>query len=119
MTMQFATIAAVARLSTAVLVIFFGLSEIDAFHAGMGAIPAAAVVDVGGGALLLAGFHARMVAGAMAVLITLGALAAHPGLADQPFADLLRTAALDGKLFQVVAFGAGRFSMDARRLAFA
>jgi putative oxidoreductase len=76
----------------------------------------AVIVEVGGGILLLIGFQARVAALVMAVYTVAAALAFHTHFADQnQMIHFLKNIAIAGGLLQVVAFGAGSFSLDSRR----
>jgi len=126
--MQDATTAAAGRFLMATLFIMSGLSKIAAPTAVIGTIAAAGlpfpalsyvialVVEIGGGLLLLAGFRARMAAMVLAAFTIVAAVAFHRDFADQnQLIHFLKNVAITGGLLQVVAFGAGRFSIDARR----
>src|SRR5258708_740692 len=67
----------------------------------------AVAVEVGGSLLLLLGYRTRAIAAAMAVFTLATALGFHTNFADQ-------NQMIMGGLLQVAAFGAGRFSLDAR-----
>ncbi len=76
----------------------------------------AVVVELGGGILLAAGYRTRMVALALAVFSVVAAFGFHFKLADQGQAiHFLKNLAMAGGLLQVVAFGAGAFSLNSRR----
>ena len=76
----------------------------------------AVFVELFGGVALALGFRARIAAGALAVFCMAAALAFHSDLSDQnQFFHFFKNVAMTGGLLQVVAFGAGRFSLDARR----
>jgi putative oxidoreductase len=77
---------------------------------------AAALVEVAGGLLLIAGYRARIVALVLAAFAVATALTFHTALADsnQMF-HFLKNLAVAGGLLQVAAFGAGPLSLDARR----
>ncbi|MGH8448551.1 DoxX family protein [Pseudomonas sp.] len=80
------------------------------------ALALAIVVEIGGGLALIAGYRARTVAAVLALFSVATALAFHNALADQnQFIHFFKNIAMAGGLLQVVAFGAGRFSLDARR----
>lgn len=80
------------------------------------ALVVAIVVEVGGGLALIAGYRARAVAAVLALFSVFTALAFHNALGDQnQFIHFFKNIAMAGGLLQVVAFGAGRFSLDARR----
>lgn len=80
------------------------------------ALAAAILIEIGGGVALIAGYRTRTVAAALALFSVLTALIFHSALADQnQFIHFFKNLAMAGGLLQVVAFGAGRFSLDARR----
>jgi putative oxidoreductase len=68
-------------------------------------------VELGGGLLLVAGFQTRYVAAAP--LAT--AVSFHANFADQnQMIHFLKNVMMAGGLLQIVAFGAGAFSLDTR-----
>jgi putative oxidoreductase len=76
----------------------------------------AVFVELFGGVALALGFHARIAAAGLAVFCIAAALAFHNDLSDQnQFFHFFKNVAMAGGLLQVVAFGAGRFSLDSRR----
>jgi putative oxidoreductase len=80
------------------------------------ALAAAIIVEIGGGLALIAGYRTRTVAAVLALFSVFTALAFHGALGDQnQFIHFFKNIAMAGGLLQVVAFGAGRFSLDARR----
>lgn len=80
------------------------------------ALALAIIVELGGGLALIAGFRTRTVAVVLALFSVSTALAFHNALGDQnQFIHFFKNIAMAGGLMQVVAFGAGRFSFDARR----
>lgn len=80
------------------------------------ALALAVIVEIGGGLALIAGYRTRTVAAVLALFSVVTALAFHSALADQnQFIHFFKNIAMAGGLLQVVAFGAGRFSLDARR----
>ncbi|AMB86127.1 LysR family transcriptional regulator [Pseudomonas agarici] len=80
------------------------------------ALIVAIVVEIGGSLLLILGYRTRLVALVMAVFTVAAALAFHNHLADQnQFTHFFKNIAMAGGLLQVLAFGAGRLSLDARR----
>ena len=80
------------------------------------ALVLAIIVEVGGGLALIAGYRTRLVAAGLALFSVVTALAFHNALGDQnQFIHFFKNIAMAGGLLQVVAFGAGRFSLDARR----
>jgi putative oxidoreductase len=75
----------------------------------------AVFIEVVGGIALVAGYRTRLVAAALAVFCVVSALGFHDHLADQnQFIHFLKNLAMSGGLLQIVAFGAGRFSIDER-----
>jgi len=80
------------------------------------ALALAVIVEIGGGLALIAGYRTRTVAAVLAAFSVFTALAFHNALGDQnQFIHFFKNIAMAGGLLQVVAFGAGRFSLDARR----
>jgi putative oxidoreductase len=130
--MQDATVAAAGRLLLAMLFLLSGLSKLAAPSATIAYIAsaglpfpllgyvAALTVELGGGLLLLAGLHARIAAAIMTAFTIAAAVAFHSNFGDQnEMIHFLKNVALAGGLLQVVAFGAGPFSLDARRVRIA
>jgi putative oxidoreductase len=75
----------------------------------------AIAAEVGGGLLLLLGYKTRAIAAALAVFTLATALGFHTNFADQnQMIHFLKNLMIMGGLLQVAAFGAGRFSLDAR-----
>lgn len=75
----------------------------------------AVAVEVGGSLLLLLGIKTRLAAVAMAIFALATALAFHTNFADQnQMIHFLKNLMIAGGLLQVAAFGAGKFSVDAR-----
>ena len=82
------------------------------------AYAAAVAVELGGGLLLIAGFKTRFVAAALALFAFATALSFHSNLADQnQMIHFLKNVMVAGGLLQIVAFGAGAFSIDNRARA--
>jgi len=76
----------------------------------------ALLVEIGGGALLVSGFRARLVALVMALFALATALSFHRNFADQnQMIHFLKNVMLAGGLLQIVHFGAGPLSIDASR----
>src|SRR5258706_5720008 len=76
----------------------------------------AVIVEAGGGLLLLLGFQTRIAALALAVFSVAAAFGFHHDFGDQSqMIHFLKNLAIAGGLLQVVAFGAGAFSLDAYR----
>jgi putative oxidoreductase len=75
---------------------------------------AAVAIELGGGVMLALGIRARLVAAALAAFSVLTALVFHNALGDQnQLIHFMKNIAMAGGLLQVVAFGAGAFSVDA------
>lgn len=73
------------------------------------------LVELGGGLLLLVGYQTRWAALVLAVFCVVAAAFFHNNFADQnQMINFLKNLAMTGGLLQVVSFGAGRFSLDAR-----
>lgn len=78
------------------------------------ALVAAIAVEIGGGAMLALGIRTRLVAASLALFSVVTALAFHGAIGDQnQLIHLLKNFAMAGGLLQVVAFGAGAYSVDA------
>ncbi len=77
------------------------------------ALVVAIAVEVVGSVLLIFGFRTRLVAGALACFTLVAAFSFHFDFSDQnQFIHFMKNFALAGGLLQVVAFGAGRYSVD-------
>ena len=77
---------------------------------------AAVVVEIIGGFALIAGFRTRFVAAALATFSVVTAFGFHAELSDQnQFIHFFKNIAMAGGLLQILAFGGGRLSFDARR----
>ena len=75
----------------------------------------AILVELVGGVALLVGYRTRPVAAVLALFTVATALAFHNNLADQnQFFHFFKNIAMAGGLLQIVAYGAGRLSLDAR-----
>ncbi|MCM3605466.1 DoxX family protein [Cupriavidus pauculus] len=76
----------------------------------------ALILELAGAALLAAGYKTRLVALLLAGYAVVTALIFHHALGDQnQMFHFLKNLAMAGGLLQVVAFGAGAFSLDNRR----
>ena len=102
-----------------------GLSKLGAYDATTGMISAvglpfpplafavAVAAELGGGLLLIAGYRARYVAAALALFTLATAMSFHNNFADQnQMIHFLKNVMIAGGLLQIVAFGAGAFSID-------
>jgi putative oxidoreductase len=76
----------------------------------------AIAVELGGGLLLAVGYKTRIVAAVLAAFSIVTGLAFHHAIGDQnQMIHLLKNFAMAGGLLQVVAFGAGAYSIDTRK----
>ena len=120
----------IGRILLAVVFILAGVSKLgnpagtQAYIASVGLpLPllgyiVALVVEIGGGLMLLLGYRTRLAAIALAVFTVAAALSFHHAFGDQnQFIHFMKNLAITGGLLQVVAFGAGSFSLDNRRAA--
>jgi len=123
-----AVLPLVGRILISAIFLLSGISKIAAPGAMIGYITSAGlplpqaglaiaiIVEVAGSIALILGFHARWTAAILAIFTIATALAFHNRLSDQDqFIHFFKNIAMTGGLLQVVAFGAGRFSLDARR----
>jgi len=119
---------ALGRLLIALIFVMSGLSKIAAPANTMayiqsagapfapGAFAIAVIAEVGGGLALLLGFQTRLAATMLAIFTLATAVLFHNNVADQnQMIHFLKNIAITGGLLQVVAFGAGAFSLDNRR----
>lgn len=75
---------------------------------------AAVAIELGGGVMLALGVRTRLVAAVLAAFSVLTALVFHNAFGDQnQLIHFLKNIAMAGGLLQVVAFGAGAYSLDA------
>lgn len=118
----------VGRILLAAIFIISSLGKIAAPEATQGYIAsvglpvpvlsylAAIVIELGGGVLLLVGLRTRVVAAGLAAFSIISALVFHHALGDQnQLFHFLKNLAMAGGLIQVLAFGAGAFSIDNRK----
>jgi putative oxidoreductase len=123
-----AALPLVGRIAIAAIFLLSGFSKLAAPAATISYIQSAglplpqvafgiaALIEVGGGLALVLGFRTRIVATILAAFAIVTAFAFHNNFADQgQFINFWKNVAMAGGLLQVVAFGAGRFSLDARR----
>jgi putative oxidoreductase len=120
--------ALAGRILIAVLFLLSGIGKIATPAATQGYIAAMGLpmpvasyfasmtIEIGGSLLLIFGFQTRIVASGMALFTLATALVFHRNFADQnQMIHFLKNFAIMGGLLQVAAFGAGKFSLDARR----
>ena len=73
------------------------------------------IIELGGGLLLILGWQTRILGALLSLFAIATAFIFHRHVADQnQFFHFLKNIAVMGGLFQLMAFGAGRFSLDAR-----
>ena len=76
----------------------------------------AVAIEIVGGVGLIVGYQTRVVALIVAGFCMATALSFHAHFGDQnQFIHFFKNVTMAGGLLQIVAFGAGRFSLDARR----
>lgn len=122
------TVPAIGRLLLATIFILSGLMKIAAPEDTIAAIasiglpfPAAGLVvailvTLGGGLMLALGYRTRLAAAVLAVFTLVAGLLFHGAIGDRnEMIHLLKNLALVGGLLQVLAFGAGSWSIDRRR----
>lgn len=126
--MSIPSLAAFAgRVALAAIFLISGLSKLadpGATAAAVGSVGlpmplavawAVIAVEIGCGALLIAGLQTRLAALALAGFSILAAVLFHFDFADRMQAiQFMKNIAIAGGLLQVVAFGAGAFSLDGR-----
>ncbi|UIF86198.1 DoxX family protein [Cupriavidus sp. UYPR2.512] len=121
-------IPAIGRIFIAAIFLISGIGKLMAPGATMAYIgslglPAPAlglvgalVLELAGAVLLVVGYRTRLIALLLAAYAVVTALIFHHALADQnQMFHFLKNLAMAGGLLQVVAFGAGAFSLDNRR----
>ena len=127
---QAAWVATFGRLLIAAIFLFSGVGKVLAPEATQAYIASAGlplpvlgyaiaiIIEVGGGILLIVGYQARLVALIMAIFTVFAAFAFHNNFGDQnQMTHFMKNLCIAGGLLQIVAFGAGSFSIDGRRLA--
>jgi putative oxidoreductase len=123
------TLALIGRILMAIIFLISGLGKVAAPSATIGYITslglpaptlgyiASMVLEVAGGVLMVVGYRTRMIAALLAVYSIITALIFHHAFGDQnQMFHFLKNVAMAGGLIQVVAFGAGAYSFDNRRL---
>lgn len=123
-----ATTSLAGRLLLASLFLISGLGKVAAPAMTIGYIQsvglpfpqlsyaAAVLIEIGGSLALIFGFQTRLVGLALAGFSLITALTFHNKLGDQnQFIHFFKNVSIAGGLLQVVAFGGGRFSLDALR----
>jgi putative oxidoreductase len=76
----------------------------------------AIIIELGGGLLLVLGLQTRILGALLSLFAIATAFIFHRNFADQnQLFHFLKNIAVMGGLFQLIAFGAGNISLDARR----
>jgi putative oxidoreductase len=120
--------AFIGRFLMAVMFLMSGFGKVVAPRATMAWIAAvglpmpavgyaiAIVIELGGGLLLILGLQTRILGAFLSLFAVATALIFHRNVADpNQLFHFLKNIAIMGGLFQLIAFGAGNFSLDARR----
>ncbi|MGB9989935.1 DoxX family protein [Massilia sp. SM-13] len=120
----------IGRILLAAIFLMSGLGKLADPAAAMGyiasiglplpgvALAGAIAVEVGGGLLIAIGLYSRITALAMAAFSIATALLFHNALGDQnQMIHFMKNISIAGGFLQIAAFGAGAFSLDARRPA--
>lgn len=123
-----AALPLIGRVGIATIFVLSGLSKLAAPAATIGYIQSvglplpqvglaiALIVELLGGVALILGYRTRLVASVLAVFSIATAFAFHSALGDQnQFIHFFKNVAIAGGLLNVVAFGGGAWSLDARR----
>jgi putative oxidoreductase len=121
--------ALIGRVLYAAMFLVFGYGKITAFSGTVGwmdslGLPApslvtlvAIIVEIGGGLLMLVGYHTRLVALLLGIYILASGFIGHSQLSDpNQLQHFMKNIALVGGSLAFVAFGAGGYSVDAKRL---
>ena len=119
--------ALVGRLLLAIIFLLSGFPKLMGFGGTVGYIAQmglplpflaaliAVIVECGGGILLAVGWQTRLTGLVMAVWCVATAMVAHSNFADQnQMIHFLKNLAMAGGFLQLVAFGAGAWSLDAK-----
>jgi len=126
---QSSIVAFVGRLLLAAIFLLSGVAKVadpgaTIAYIGAAGLPlpqlafaGAVLIELGGSIALVLGYRTRIAATALALFSLLAAVAFHSAPADQnQFIHFFKNIAMAGGLLQVVAFGGGRYSLDARRV---
>lgn len=127
MTSRYDAVAALGRLLLSVIFVLAGFQKLLGFGSTVGmmtyyglplpflATLVAVIIELGGGILLILGWQTRVVGLLLALWCIATALIAHTNFADQNMAiHFMKNIAMAGGFLQLVAFGAGAWSLDAR-----
>lgn len=125
-TLAQSAVPAIGRVLLSAIFIFSGIGKALAPEGTIGyiesaglpfatlALAAAVAIELGGGVMLALGIKTRLVAAALAAFSVVTALVFHHALGDQnQLIHFMKNIAMAGGLLQVVAFGAGAYSLDA------
>ncbi|MBQ0754070.1 MAG: DoxX family protein [Gammaproteobacteria bacterium] len=89
------------------------LQYMQAFNVPAFLLPLVIFAELGGGIALIAGFLTRTAAAGLAIFSVVAAMIFHSNFADQMQSILfMKNIAMAGGLLYIVAFGAGKFSVD-------
>jgi putative oxidoreductase len=120
------TATLVGRVLLAHIFLLSGISKIGGYAATAGwmeamgvpgaLLPVVILLEVGGGLALILGWQTRLAAVALAGFSIIAAVIFHNNFADQmQMIMFMKNFAIAGGLFYIVAYGAGAWSLDARR----
>jgi len=120
--------ALIGRIFYAAMLLLFGWGKVTAFAGTVDymsslGLPApslvtviAIIVEIGGGLLILIGYQTRLVALGLAIYVLVTAFIGHFQLGDpNQFQHFMKNMAITGGSLAFVAFGAGAYSLDARK----
>ena len=116
----------IGRIFLAHIFLLSGISKIGGYDATAGwmesmgvpgmLLPLVILLEIGGGLALILGWQARWAALALAGFSVLAAVIFHTNFADQmQMIMFMKNFAMAGGLLYITAFGAGAWSLDARR----
>jgi putative oxidoreductase len=122
--------ALIGRLFFSWMFLVFGYGKVAAFSGAVGymgsfGLPAPAlfavaaiIIELGGGLLMLVGYHTRLVALGLAIYVLVAALIGHFVLHDMDqLQHFMKNMAIVGGSLAFVAYGGGAYSLDARTIA--
>jgi putative oxidoreductase len=120
--------AFIGRILYASMLLLFGYIKITAFSDTVGYMSSlglplpslaaliAIIVELGGGLLMLVGYHTRLVALGLAIYVFVTAFVGHFQFGDpNQLQHFMKNIAIVGGSLAFVAFGAGAYSLDASR----
>ena len=113
--------ALVARLFMAILFILYGYFKLTGYagtvaYMGRQGLPAPAIIELGGGVLVLVGYQTRLVALGCAVYVLIAALIAHRNFGDaNQMSHFWKNIAIVGGFLALMVAGPGPYSVDARQ----